>query len=235
MRLWFGMAVALMFWTLAVEGQDEASLGGTAVSDVRDASLPIMTLHVELRKHDGATIETRATDDAGRFTFMNLQPGSYDLHFQAPIGGFEPGQIEIKGVELRAGERKELPAVHLTVTWTCQPPTSPSQITMLRTASAPKVTGIVDEWNGPVLSDVRVQLRSYTDLQHPVSTKTDAHGHYEFRDVPPGKYTISTQAPGLYYQGFDIYVYQGFDVLMPDFRLSRCETLDCVRPFGLCA
>ncbi len=234
MRCCFGIAVVLTFWTLAAEGQDETSISGIVVSDVRDSLIPINTVRVELHKQSDAAIEIRATDDAGRYAFANLLPGSYDLKLAAPPGGFEPRLVEIKGIDVNSGERKELPTIRLSWAGTCQAPIAPSQITILRTASAPKVTGIVDEFKGSVLSNVHVQLRSYADLHHPVSMTTGADGHYEFRNVAPGKYTISTQAPGLHDQGFDIYVYPGFDVVMPNARVERCETLDCVRPFGLC-
>jgi len=235
MRFTFWLAIGLTFCLAVGEGQTDAGLSGTVVSDVRDSSLPIETVHVELHKHGDQTVQVAATDEAGRFNFAKLLSGWYDLKLEAPPGGFEPRLLEVKGIEVRSGEQKELPTLHLSITWMCQPPTARSQITILSTASAPKVTGIVDERNGSALSGVRVLLRSYADLQHPASVTTDADGHYEFRNVAPGKYTISTQAPGLYYQGFDIYVYQGFDVVMPNFRTERCETLDCVRPFGLCS
>lgn len=221
MRFCVWLAVALMSWTLAAEGQDQASLSGTVVSDVRDTNLPISTVRVELRRHDGGTIETKTTDDAGRFSFAQLPPGLYDLKLDAPVGGFEPTRIEIRGIPLGPGERRTLETIHLSWTIMCQPPTAPSQIAIIKTASAPTVAGIVDEFHGPALPGVRVQLRSYADLQHPAATKADARGHYEFRNVVPGKYTISTLAIGHYDQGFDIYVYAGFDVAMPDFRLER--------------
>ena len=68
------------------------SLIGLAASSAM-AGAPLKGVDVKLGRN-GQPVATTRTDPAGGFTFANLQPGNYDLHFGSPVGNPSPtGQI----------------------------------------------------------------------------------------------------------------------------------------------
>src|SRR4029079_6211281 len=67
---------------------------GTVVSGGDKSALPGVTVTLA-----GAATQTQATDSQGKFRFLGLAPGSYDLNVE--IQGFTP--VEQKGISVNIG------------------------------------------------------------------------------------------------------------------------------------
>src|SRR5688572_3302929 len=74
----------------AQQSLHSASITGT----VRDPSAgAVPEAPVTLRSLSTAAVQTARTDDAGRFTFVGVPPGRYELRVTAP--GFSPAAVEL--------------------------------------------------------------------------------------------------------------------------------------------
>lgn len=117
---------------------------------------------------NGTTVDTFVTDEAGRFVFHNLQPGSYTL------------STTIQGVECDQATAVVLADRQIEMNLTCETPTTGT------------VGGRVTV-NGAGEAGVTLRLREgMTTL---ATTTTDETGGYQFSGVPPGGKVVEMDPP----------------------------------------
>ena len=112
-------AITLLYLTLAVATSAQDIVGaieGTA-TDTSGAALPGVTVTITSPSLIGGPKAT-ATDEAGRYRFPLLPPGTYDL--RAELSGFST--LLRRGLELRVGQRMtiDVPLAVATVTETVE-------------------------------------------------------------------------------------------------------------------
>src|SRR5277367_3266396 len=209
---WRWIPMALAICAAPVVGQNaSATLSGSVVAEAGGRRLPGAHVQVKVRAHGSDQVTTLETDEAGRFSFP-VNAAAFDIEFDC-TWGLMPLLMKINSVQIGEREQKTLPEIVLIFAPMCQLPLpAPTTIAMSPAEHAPRISGSVMKQDGAPFPAARVQLRSYSDLQHPSSVITGEDGRFEFSGIAPGKYTISTQAPGLYYQGYDVFVYPAFDV-----------------------
>jgi len=98
----------------------QMKVGGTLKGRVyNDANTPLSGVKVTLRKQDNSFQHSTTTDSEGYYKFSDIPPGLYNV---GPMPKIEPNKnplaglpsvlkSEVKGVEIREGEVKELPLI----------------------------------------------------------------------------------------------------------------------------
>lgn len=125
--------------------------------------------------------ETR-TDEMGRFEFVDLTPGTYDL--QVERLGFKTRNLE--GIKVTGEAIQQLPVTLEVEITTCV--TKPTISFEKRSGKANLIGSVNDIFDGP-LRNVRVTLTSSESGQTHVTTSNDK-GAYEFIGMEPGKYVL---------------------------------------------
>jgi Pvc16 N-terminal domain/Carboxypeptidase regulatory-like domain len=83
-RQFDGLLVTTRFTDYRQEGQENGELLVQIGGLVRHGTTPVGGAWVELRHPAGALVATTTADARGRFTFLGVSPGAYDLHVGAP-------------------------------------------------------------------------------------------------------------------------------------------------------
>ena len=96
--LLIGLLLFCEVWEAAAQSQgDSINIVGTLFMPVPDHTTPHVAVLVQAVR-DGKVIDTRLSDEAGRFAFSNLKPGQYQVRCQTPAGYVYPVEGEIHQV-----------------------------------------------------------------------------------------------------------------------------------------
>ena len=167
-------------------GQTGARVTGTIVDVtggiVTEASVRLFSLD-QLRETE--------SNDRGEFSFMGLSSGTYELQADSPgfdttiivfdVALMDIGPLAVKitspGVPFHCGERA--PATY-----------------ELRHSKEIGLAGVVRDVDGGPLPEAKVIVSKPGHAQAFATQRADRKGNFQFRDLPPGKYTITVSTKG---------------------------------------
>src|SRR5467141_2151703 len=185
----FVAVLAALFFTGTVSAQ---STFGTIVGTVKDAAANVLPRAGVLLSNRGTSASrTAVADPTGNYSFNNLEPGSYQLLFEAP--GFEKAQIST--LDLQARETKRVD-VQLKVS------TQTESIDVVDSGGAvinTDVSNIAETKTGRELIDLPVAITAHSaGSTSPISTltyqpgvQTDAAGNISMIGTKPSIMSIS--------------------------------------------
>jgi len=161
---------------------EKCSLSGIVLDSVTGKPLSKVELMLEPVDRSAGPTATTTSNEAGRFTMLELDPGRYHLK------GTRNGYLETYyGVRRRGGERAKIQLDRAQC---------PGDLTLKLTPFG-VIAGTVRDSDGEPLTDARVIVATKTlasgkpRIEEFDETKTDDLGQYRFRNLPPGKYYIS--------------------------------------------
>lgn len=167
---------------------------------------PIEGVIVRLYDEDGNLVVETTTDEDGKYVFEGLPPGKYSLEQIQPDGYLDgidsEGTIEgeRRGRAMNPGDR----ITEITIGW--GETGKDYNFGELRPAlirgsvhSSPEENCWEDEDAEPI-GGVRILLLG-SDGQTIAETTTNAMGHYEFADLPPGSYSVQQIQPDTHFDG----------------------------------
>ena len=100
--LLIGLLLAGEVWETAAQSQeDPIRIIGALFMPVPDHTTPHVAVLVQAVR-DGEVVDTTLSDEAGRFSFVNLKPGQYQVRCQTPAGYVYP--VEGETHQVAAGE-----------------------------------------------------------------------------------------------------------------------------------
>ena len=104
--LLIGLLLFGTVWGAAAQSQgDPISIVGTLFMPVPDHETPHVAMLVQAVR-DGEVVDTTLSDGAGRFSFVNLKPGQYQVRCQTPAGYVYP--VEGETHQVVAGETRQV-------------------------------------------------------------------------------------------------------------------------------
>jgi protocatechuate 3,4-dioxygenase beta subunit len=178
-----------LFLALVLAAQDKppdpCTISGTVVNSVTGE--PLNKVDLALEGVGSQFFRAASTTDAsGRFTLVDVQPGSYHLtgrrngYLETAYGARRP---DSSGTTLRLDPGQTLADLKLKL--------MPYAV----------IAGTVRDSDGEPLADAHVTAGriTYEDgrphLENYTSVETDDLGQYRIRDLPPGKYYVRAQPP----------------------------------------
>ncbi len=170
----------------------DQAIGHIAGAVVDENDSPIKGVEVELKDKDGKVVATTTTDNNGEYAFLNIPVGDYVIVEKDPTGYSSIGDNQSSDddkpnsntndneipVTLSAGE------IDLNNIFKDHTPAQKGTIK--------GVVGDID--NNTPLKDVTVLLKD-SKGNVVATTKTDANGMYEFKDIPVGEYVVVEEDP----------------------------------------
>jgi large repetitive protein len=208
----------------------KAAIGDTVWFDtngnnVQDADdVPVVGARVELRDSNGAVVATRTTDAAGKYAFIDLEPGAYSVRVTRPanssvvpvtanVGGDDTNDSDgtTNGVDgqsvsprytLVAGQTnntvdfgwKDAPVVTTTTAAATTTTKAPLKASIGDTVWFDTLGNGVQDVSDTPIAGATVQLRD-TNGALLATTTTDAAGKYLFSDLAPGTYSVKVILP----------------------------------------
>ncbi|MGN6546073.1 MAG: SdrD B-like domain-containing protein, partial [Aureliella sp.] len=162
---------------------------------------PIAGTKVTLYDESGAVVGTATTDASGRYEFHNLRPGKYTVREEQPAGYFQGGQKagSAGGNDSQADVISAIPiaaGASLVEYNFCEVP--PAEISGYVFVDRDEDC-LFDSGEAPI-AGTKVTLYDSSGAVVGTAT-TDASGHYQFRNLRPGTYTIREEQPAGYLQG----------------------------------
>jgi Carboxypeptidase regulatory-like domain/TonB dependent receptor-like, beta-barrel len=185
----FVAVLAALLFTGTVSAQ---STFGTIVGTVKDAAANVLPRAEVLLSNRGTSASrTAVADPTGNYSFNNLEPGSYQLLFEAP--GFE--KVQIATLDLQARETKRVD-VQLKIS------TQTESIDVVESGGAEietDVSNIAETKTGRELVDLPVAITSHSaGSTSPISTlttqpgvQTDSAGNISVSGTKPSLLSIS--------------------------------------------
>ncbi|SUK67285.1 Ser-Asp rich fibrinogen/bone sialoprotein-binding protein SdrD [Staphylococcus aureus] len=158
----------------------------------QDSESGISGVKVTLKGKDGETIETKATDDQGKYLFENVTKGEYTIEFETPEG-YKPTEIG------KGDADKDSNGTSAKVTVDKDDITIDSGFYKPTYSLGDKVwedtnkNGIQDE-DEKGIKGVKVTLKDSTGEELD-TTVTNDKGEYEFKDLPNGEYEVDFETP----------------------------------------
>lgn len=184
------------------------SIGGRVIVDTNgnciiDAAsdMPLKGVLVELLSSSGAVLQTTLTDANGYYRFDNLMPGEYRVHEVQPSGYFQGDHHAGSGggnatTEDLISQIIVSPGDTLAGYDFCEIP--PADIS--GHVFVDRDGDCVFDANEEPIATAKVTLYDASG-EVVATTTTDANGHYEFRNLKPGVYTLREEQPAGYLQG----------------------------------
>ncbi len=158
----------------------------------QDSESGISGVKVTLKGKDGETIETKATDDQGKYLFENVTKGEYTIEFETPEG-YKPTEIgkgdadkDSNGTSAKVTVDKD----DLTIDSGFYKPTYSLGDKVWEDTNK---NGIQDE-DEKGIKGVKVTLKDSTGEELD-TTVTNDKGEYEFKDLPNGEYEVDFETP----------------------------------------
>jgi protocatechuate 3,4-dioxygenase beta subunit len=192
----------------SVSGYVSVTTPGEAKLDPGDPGFePIAGVEIQLYDSSGNLLDTTHTDDSGHYQFDGLRPGVYSIVEVQPNGYLDGGDIvgkvdgetngvinsndRFQNITLTSGDQgvrydfcEIIPAELCGTVW-----------------HDTNDDGVIDAGEGR-LGGVVVQLFD-ADGNSVAETRTDANGGYCFKDLYPGKYTVTEIQPASFADGKD--------------------------------
>lgn len=104
--LLIGLLLSCEVWEAAAQSQKNlGSIIGTLFISGPDYKIPHVAVLVQAVR-DGQVVDTTLSDEAGRFSFLNLKPGEYQVRCQTPSGYIYP--VEGETHQVVAGETRQI-------------------------------------------------------------------------------------------------------------------------------
>jgi serine-aspartate repeat-containing protein C/D/E len=186
---------------VSISGKVCASEGGFTCFDATSTKSPLSGVTVQLRDATGQVIATQTSAADGKYSFVNLRPGTYSITEITPStlidgaaqAGSAGGQVanpgEIRQIALTSG-------VNATGYDFCE--LVPSEISG-HTYFDQNNNGRKDSSESPLIN---VQVTLWDEQGRKVAeTRTDNQGFYQFTNLPPGIYRITEATPQGYLPG----------------------------------
>jgi hypothetical protein len=180
-------------------------LNANGIQDSGEPGIP--NVLVRLFNSSGIQIAFKVTDPTGYYEFINLNPGTYTVKFDKPMG-YEATRKDALGSDLEDSDADPITGITAPIVLS----SNESNITI--DAGFYKLAKIGDfVWedinaNGiqdnlePGIAGTRVNLSGTDALGNIVSltTTTNTVGFYQFVDLVPGSYTVTFVRPGTSYK-----------------------------------
>ncbi|WP_353436901.1 SdrD B-like domain-containing protein, partial [Staphylococcus coagulans] len=158
----------------------------------QDGESGISDVKVTLKGKDGQTIETKTTDDQGKYLFENVAKGEYTIEFETPQG-YTPtvtGKGELDKDSNGTSAEITVTQNDLTIDSGFYKPTYSLGDRVWEDTNK---NGIQDE-DEKGIKGVKVTLKDSTGEELD-TTVTNDKGEYEFKDLPNGEYQVDFETP----------------------------------------
>lgn len=184
----------------SISGRVIADTNGNCLLDAA-GDMPLPGVTIELLDASGAVLQTTLTDANGRYRFDNLMPGQYRVHEVQPAGYFQGDQHAGTGggddsVADAISQILVNPGNNLTDYDFCEIP--PAEISGYVFVDRDGDC-LFDPSEAPIAGTKITLLDGSGSVVG--TTTTDGSGHYAFRNLKPGTYTIREDQPAGYLQG----------------------------------
>lgn len=154
----------------------------------------IMDAQVILR-HAGSKehIQIARTDQIGRCTFSNIEPGLYEIEISSP--GFS---IHREPVRVGTADSQISLLLEVAPIAPCEDESPAAPMVRIEQAAgqSTELAGTVEEPQQILLTGVRISLQAIGRRSRPIETQTDGNGLFLFRDLKPGSYRLRAVRPG---------------------------------------
>jgi hypothetical protein len=230
MRALLIAAIALGMLTLPSSAQDgTASLTGK-VQDITGAIIPGFVAELESEQAPGNRFRT-VGDAAGVYRFSGLPAGEYDLKLAQ--AGFS--HLTVKSTLILNGEQRTMPDLQLAIGATgCSGDAVLDYIRFLPLRNSTGNLGRtvrLDE--GPMVGESRPMSGAHVTLvcgtgKSCGATRTDSHGQFLFKALPPGNFSVRVTNAGYYPEGAPVYkVEGGVEKVYRSIYVERCPLGNC--------